>query len=114
MTQISTEKERIAVQLGGDLFMLIDSDLQSRSHRNFCVTQNNNCSPGLGAGASTSEKTTRFPKRKTGGLVNLGTRWHCLQGYYMGVDKKAGIMDCSVRKSVGQTAMCIKKDRHLL
>ena len=45
--------------------------------------QNEHCSPGLGAGASTSEKTTRFPKRKTGGLCYLGTKWHCLQGYYL-------------------------------
>ena len=32
-------------------FILIDSDLQSRSHRKFCVTQKNYCSPGLGAGS---------------------------------------------------------------
>ena len=66
-------KERIAVQPGGDLLMLIDRDLQSRSHRNFCVTQNVNCSPGIGAGASTSAKN--HP------LSGTENRWFCQSGY---------------------------------
>lgn len=38
----------------------------------------------IGAGSlNKRKKTTRFPERKTGGFVNLGTRWHCLQGYYL-------------------------------
>ena len=42
---------------------------------------------GLGQEPQQAQKTTRFPERKTGGFVNLGTRWHCLQGYYLsGID----------------------------
>ena len=40
---------------------------------------------GLGQEPQQAQKTTRFPERKTGGFVNLGTRWHCLQGYYSGI-----------------------------
>ena len=39
---------------------------------------------GLGQEPQQAQKTTRFPERKTGGFVNLGTRWHCLQGYFLG------------------------------
>ena len=38
----------------------------------FCVTQNRNCSPGLGAGSLNKQKTTRFPGWKTGGLCQSG------------------------------------------
>ena len=39
---------------------------------------------GLGQEPQQAQKTTRFPERKTGGFANLGTRWHCLQGYFLG------------------------------
>ena len=69
--------------MGGDLVFLslVIFDRVAAVQRT--AYQNKYCSPGLGAGASTSEKTTRFPERKTGGFVSLGTSLPCLQGYYL-------------------------------
>jgi hypothetical protein len=39
-------KERIAVHPGGDVSLPNNSDLQSRSHRNICVTQDSSCPQG--------------------------------------------------------------------
>ena len=45
--------------------------------------QNNFCSPGIGAGVSTSTKNHPLSGQENEWLCNLGTRWHCLQGYYL-------------------------------
>ena len=61
----------IAALMGGNLafLSLVIFDREAAVLRT--AYQNKYCSPGLGAGASTSEKTTRFPERKTGGFVSL-------------------------------------------
>ena len=74
-------KERIAAWQGGDVSLSKQKRFTIAQPQIFLCYPGHFVHMGLGAEASTSTKTTRFPERKTDGFVNLGTRWHCLQGY---------------------------------
>ena len=78
----TAHKEQIAAQPGGDTLLVQRQRFIIAQPQNFlCYPGQSMSARGLGQGPQQAQKTTRFPERKIGGFVNLGTRWHCLQGY---------------------------------
>ena len=76
----TAHKEQIAAQPGGDTLLVQRQRSAIVQPQNFlCYPGQFMSAQGLGQEPQQAQKTTRFPERKTGGFVNLGTRWHCLR-----------------------------------
>ena len=77
-------KERIAAWQGGDVSLSKQKRFTIAQPQIFLCYPGHFVRMGLGAEASTSTKNHLLSEKEKGGFVNLGTRWHCLQGYFLG------------------------------